>query len=104
MRRNSATHLPPGRSAILNRIRDNAVADLRAQLDSLGPGVPLPPRTEGLQNLTLQLGQARGAHTWRTSGSRKGGPLTTFERAPAQPSTPQPCHGYALTVPFRATL
>ncbi|MEG8275250.1 sensor histidine kinase [Streptomyces sp. AHA2] len=63
------------RSAILDRTQDNAVADLRAQLDSLAPGLPFPPRTEDLRDLTLQLDQAGGAHTWHTSASYQDGPL-----------------------------
>lgn len=73
------------RSAILDRTQDNAVADLRAQLDSLAPGLPFPPRTEDLRSLALQLDRAGGAHTWHTFAAYQDGPLVS-----ASPGSPPP--------------
>ncbi|MCF3184295.1 two-component sensor histidine kinase, partial [Streptomyces polychromogenes] len=65
------------RSAILGRTQDAAVADLRAQLDSLAPGLPFPPSAADLRDLTLQLDRAGGAHTWHSSAAYRSGPLVT---------------------------
>ncbi|MFF8605762.1 sensor histidine kinase [Streptomyces sp. NPDC015346] len=73
------------RSALLDRTQDNAVADLRAQLDSLAPGLPFPPRTEDLRDLARQLDRAGGAHTWHTSAAYQDGPLVS-----ASPGSPPP--------------
>ncbi|MFF5971055.1 sensor histidine kinase [Streptomyces sp. NPDC012769] len=71
------------RSAILDRTQDDAVADLRAQLDSLAPGLPFPPSTEDLRALALQLDRAGGARTWHSAASYQDGPLVS-----ASPATP----------------
>ncbi|MCX4851655.1 cell wall metabolism sensor histidine kinase WalK [Streptomyces sp. NBC_00893] len=68
------------RSAILDRTQAGAVADLRAQLDSLAPGLPFPPRTEDLRDLTRQLDRAGGARTWRSSAAYQNGPLVSASR------------------------
>ncbi|MFG2111421.1 sensor histidine kinase [Streptomyces sp. NPDC048718] len=68
------------RSAILDRTRAGAIADLRAQLDSLAPGLPFPPRAEDLRDLTRQLDRTGGARTWHTSATYQDGPLVSATR------------------------
>ncbi|GAA3066517.1 hypothetical protein GCM10020000_58380 [Streptomyces olivoverticillatus] len=63
-----------GREAILQRTQATAVHDLRAQIDSLAPDLPFPPRTQDLQNFALQLDRAGGSRNWRTSVSYQDGP------------------------------
>ncbi|MDH2387407.1 HAMP domain-containing sensor histidine kinase [Streptomyces sp. HNM0663] len=75
------------RSAILDRTQEAAVADLRAQLDSLAPGLPFPPSTQGLRDLALQLDRAGGAHTWHSAAAYQDGPLVSA--APTAPPVPQ---------------
>ncbi|MEU7578650.1 ATP-binding protein [Streptomyces sp. NPDC041068] len=71
------------RSAILDRTQDSAVHDLRAQLDSLAPDVPLPPTTRNLRDLALQLDRAGGSRAWRASVAYEDGPLVTAKGATA---------------------
>ncbi|WP_073224357.1 sensor histidine kinase [Streptomyces sp. NBRC 110465] len=75
------------RSAILDRTQDAAAADLRAQLDSLAPGLPFPPSTQGLRDLTLQLDRAGGAHTWHSAAAYQDGSLVAA--SPTAPPVPQ---------------
>ncbi|KJY44047.1 histidine kinase [Streptomyces sp. NRRL B-1568] len=63
-----------GREAILQRTQATAVHDLRAQIDSLAPDLPFPPRTQDLQNFALQLDRAGGSRNWHTSVSYQDGP------------------------------
>ncbi|MET8685451.1 HAMP domain-containing sensor histidine kinase [Streptomyces sp. NPDC004732] len=65
------------RSAILDRTQDNAVHELRAQVDSLAPDLPFPPSTQDLRNFTLQLDRAGTSRDWRTAASYRGGPPVT---------------------------
>jgi two-component system sensor histidine kinase MtrB len=65
------------RSAILDRAQQGAVADLRAQLDSLAPGLTVPPAAADLRALSLQLDQAGGAHTWHSGAAYRDGPLVS---------------------------
>ncbi|MEU8954699.1 HAMP domain-containing sensor histidine kinase [Streptomyces sp. NPDC048518] len=62
------------RSAILDRTQDNAVRELRAQVDSLAPDLPFPPTTQDLRNFTLQLDRAGTSRDWRAAASYRGGP------------------------------
>ncbi|WP_409236369.1 ATP-binding protein [Streptomyces sp. PA5.6] len=62
------------RSAILDRTQDNAVHELRAQVDSLAPDLPFPPTTQDLRNFTRQLDRAGTSRDWRTAASYRGGP------------------------------
>ncbi|MEV5758603.1 HAMP domain-containing sensor histidine kinase [Streptomyces tendae] len=71
------------RAAILDRAEETAVADLRAQLDSLAPDLTLPPTAEDLRGLTRQIDQAGGARAWHASASYRGGEPVT-----ASPGTP----------------
>ncbi|OCC08572.1 cell wall metabolism sensor histidine kinase WalK [Streptomyces sp. PTY087I2] len=75
------------RSTILDRTQDAAVADLRAQLDSLAPGLPFPPSAEGLRDLTRQLDRAGGAYAWHSAAAYKDGPL--ISAAPMAPPVPK---------------
>ncbi|WP_335936386.1 sensor histidine kinase [Streptomyces sp. PTD5-9] len=77
------------RSAILDRGRHNAVADLRAQLDSLAPGLPFPPNAGDLRELALQLDRAGGARTWRSAASYQDGPLVSASTSFDHPAVPQ---------------
>ncbi|MFH9422838.1 sensor histidine kinase [Streptomyces sp. NPDC017529] len=63
------------RTAILARTQNTAVHDLRAQLESLGPDLPFPPRREDLQNLVVQLDRAGGSRNWRTYAQYEDGPV-----------------------------
>ncbi|GAA2663600.1 HAMP domain-containing sensor histidine kinase [Streptomyces lunalinharesii] len=65
------------RTAILQRAQDNAVHDLRAQVDSLAPDLPARPAEADLRTLTLQLDRAGGSRDWRTAATYRNGPLTT---------------------------
>ncbi|MFF8960623.1 ATP-binding protein [Streptomyces sp. NPDC014894] len=74
------------RSAILERTQNSAVADLRAQLDSLAPDLTMPPSGKDLRGLTLQLDRAGGARAWRSSASYQGGdPVSASPGAPPVP-------------------
>ncbi|MEU5685893.1 two-component sensor histidine kinase [Streptomyces venezuelae] len=77
------------RSAILDRTQDNAVHELRAQVDSLAPDLPFPPTTQDLRNFTLQLDRAGTSRDWRTAASYRGGPPVSApgaERSTAIPA------------------
>ncbi|MEU2792064.1 HAMP domain-containing sensor histidine kinase [Streptomyces sp. NPDC007100] len=63
------------RTAILARTQNTAVHDLRAQMESLGPDLPFPPRREDLQNLVVQLDRAGGSRNWRTYAQYEDGPV-----------------------------
>lgn len=64
------------RSAILERTRSAALADLRTQLDSLAPDLAFPPATEDLRGLAGQLDRAGGSRDWRATAAYRDGPLT----------------------------
>ncbi len=70
------------RTAILQRAQDDAVRDLRAQLDSLAPDLPARPAEADLRALVLQLDRAGGAHDWRTAAGYRDGRLISA-RSPA---------------------
>ncbi|WP_199551761.1 cell wall metabolism sensor histidine kinase WalK [Streptomyces sp. N35] len=55
------------RAAILDRTQDSAVGDLRTQIDSLAPGVPVPPTGDDLTVLVRQLDRAGGSRGWHTA-------------------------------------
>ncbi|GGX21704.1 two-component sensor histidine kinase [Streptomyces malachitofuscus] len=74
------------RSAILERTRNAAVADLRTQLDSLAPELTLPPAAEDLRDLTSQLDRAGGSRDWHTTAAYRDGPLVS--RAEGTPPVP----------------
>ncbi|MEW2389947.1 HAMP domain-containing sensor histidine kinase [Streptomyces venezuelae] len=77
------------RSAILDRTQDNAVHELRAQVDSLAPDLPFPPTTQDLRNFTLQLDRAGTSRDWRTAASYRDGPPVSApgaERSTAIPA------------------
>ncbi|WP_242440762.1 sensor histidine kinase [Streptomyces sp. CB02923] len=63
------------RTAILARTQDTAVHDLRAQMESLGPDLPFPPRREDLQNLVVQLDRAGGSRNWHTYAQYEDAPV-----------------------------
>nr|WP_199810648.1 HAMP domain-containing sensor histidine kinase [Streptomyces rimosus] len=63
------------RTAILARTQNTAVHDLRAQMESLGPDLPFPPRREDLQNLVVQLDRAGGSRNWHTYAQYEDGPV-----------------------------
>ncbi|MCQ0023006.1 HAMP domain-containing histidine kinase, partial [Streptomyces somaliensis DSM 40738] len=74
------------RSAILDRAERSAVADLRAQVGSLAPGLPFPPAGADLRDLARQLDQAGGARTWHSAASyRDGAPVTASRATPPVP-------------------
>ncbi|MGW1976609.1 ATP-binding protein [Streptomyces sp. NPDC001889] len=74
------------RSATLERTQNSAVADLRAQLDSLAPDLTMPPSGKALRGLTLQLDRAGGARKWRSAASYQGGePVSASPGAPPVP-------------------
>ncbi|MGV9855365.1 ATP-binding protein [Streptomyces sp. NPDC003442] len=74
------------RSAILDRARDGAVHDVRAQVSSLAPDLPARPVEADLRALTLQLNRSAGARGWRTAAAYRGGrPVTADAPAPALP-------------------
>lgn len=76
------------RSAILDRTQDNAVHDLRAQVDSLAPDLPFPPTAQDLRNFTLQLDRAGSSRDWHTAASYRGGPPVTAPGAPQGTAIP----------------
>ncbi|MEE1941478.1 HAMP domain-containing sensor histidine kinase [Streptomyces sp. TRM 70361] len=71
------------RSSILERSRSTAVADLRAQLDSLVPDLAVPPGTGELRGLARRLDQAGGSREWHSAVSYDGG-----DPVPASPGAP----------------
>ncbi|MFR0366927.1 ATP-binding protein [Streptomyces sp. MCC20] len=74
------------RSAILERAQDSAVADLRAQADSLAPDLAFPPRTADLRDLARQLDRAGGARAWLCAASYRGGePVAASRSTPPVP-------------------
>ncbi|WP_338059109.1 HAMP domain-containing sensor histidine kinase [Streptomyces olivoreticuli] len=74
------------RTAILDRARDDAVHDLRAQVGSLAPDLPAAPAETDLRALTLQLDRAGGSRDWRTAAAyRDGGPVSAGDPAPVLP-------------------
>ncbi|WP_406146179.1 sensor histidine kinase [Streptomyces sp. NBC_01012] len=73
------------RSAILQRTQDTAVADLRSQLDSLAPDLVLPPTTQAMRGLTLQLDRAGGSRPWHASAAYRKGEMVSASAAPAVP-------------------
>ncbi|MFJ9432932.1 sensor histidine kinase [Streptomyces sp. NPDC101490] len=75
------------RTGILDRTRDAAVADLRAQLDSLAPGLPFPPSTGDLRDLALQLDRVGGARAWHSAVAYQGGPPVSA--GPTPPPVPE---------------
>ncbi|MEU4027572.1 HAMP domain-containing sensor histidine kinase [Streptomyces anulatus] len=75
------------RSAILERTQNSAVADLRAQLDSLAPDLTMPPSGKDLRGLTLQLDRAGGTRAWRSSASYQDGGLVVV--SPDAPPVPR---------------
>ncbi|MEU5703414.1 sensor histidine kinase [Streptomyces aurantiacus] len=70
------------RTAILQRAQDDAVRELRAQLDSLAPDLPARPAEADLRTLVLQLDRAGGARDWRTAAGYRDGRLVSA-RSPA---------------------
>ncbi|MGW7411018.1 sensor histidine kinase [Streptomyces sp. NPDC054863] len=74
------------RSAILQRTRTTAVADLRSQLDSLTPDLVFPPGAENLRSLTLQLDRAGGSRTWHSSAAYREGTLVSASSGPPVPA------------------
>ncbi|WP_225882062.1 sensor histidine kinase [Streptomyces aureocirculatus] len=77
-----------GRAAILERTESTAVADLRAQLDSLAPELSFPPRAEDLRALTVQLDRAGGSRGWHaTAAYRDGEPVSAAPEPPPVPSS-----------------
>ncbi|MDG4536418.1 HAMP domain-containing sensor histidine kinase [Streptomyces sp. AV19] len=74
------------RAAILDRARDDAVHDLRAQVGSLAPDLPAEPARADLRALALQLDRAGGSRDWRTAAAyRDGSPVSAAGPAPALP-------------------
>ncbi|KPC60674.1 sensor histidine kinase [Streptomyces chattanoogensis] len=77
-----------GRAAILDRVRDGAVHELRAQIGSLAPDLPYAPAGTDLRTLALQLDRAGGSRDgWRTAAAYRGGALVSAAGpAPALPA------------------
>ncbi|MFE6685197.1 ATP-binding protein [Streptomyces sp. NPDC057743] len=65
------------RSAILDRARDGAVHDLRAQVGSLAPDLPYAPTATDLRTLALQVDRAGGSRGWRTAAAYRDGALVS---------------------------
>ncbi|MFF8785773.1 ATP-binding protein [Streptomyces sp. NPDC015125] len=65
------------RNAILQRSQDIAVNDLRAQVNSLAPELPVPPSQADLDSLRVQLERSGKSREWdisvHYSGARDGG-------------------------------
>ncbi|AJT70004.1 Signal transduction histidine-protein kinase AfsQ2 [Streptomyces lydicus] len=76
------------RAAILDRTRDSAVHELRAQIGSLAPDLPFAPAETDLRTLALQLDRAGGSREdWRTAAAYRGGALVSAAGpAPALPA------------------
>ncbi|MFC6930860.1 hypothetical protein ACFQHO_11305 [Actinomadura yumaensis] len=74
------------RSAILERTRGTALAELRAQLASLAPDLVVPPGTRDLRGLARRLDQAGGARAWHAAAAYKDGPL--LSASPGAPPVP----------------
>ncbi|MET3985742.1 HAMP domain-containing sensor histidine kinase [Streptomyces sp. PvR034] len=55
------------RATTLERTQNAAVRDLRTQLTSLAPDLPMPPSAADLRTLALQLDLAGGSRGWTTS-------------------------------------
>ncbi|MEV7415377.1 HAMP domain-containing sensor histidine kinase [Streptomyces sp. NPDC089919] len=74
------------RAGILERAQDDAVHDLRGQVDSLAPDLPAAPGEADLRALALQLDRAGGSRDWRTAAAyRTGPPVPAADRAPVLP-------------------
>ncbi|RLU83683.1 two-component sensor histidine kinase [Streptomyces griseocarneus] len=71
------------RAAILDRARDTAIRDLRAQVGSLAPDLPTTPGEADLRSLALQLDRAGGSRGWHTAAAYRDGALV-----PASGSAP----------------
>ncbi|WP_020553485.1 sensor histidine kinase [Embleya scabrispora] len=80
----SALTFDRARDAILDRTREAATDELRAQLDSRAPDLPYPPSTENLLELTILLDRAGSPRNWRTHVSYQDGPLIPA-RPPGDP-------------------
>ncbi|MGD3112277.1 ATP-binding protein [Streptomyces sp. YGL11-2] len=77
------------RAAILDRTRDSAVHQLRAQIGSLAPDLPYAPAETDLRTLALQLDRAGGSREdWRTAATYRDGALVSAAGpAPALPTS-----------------
>ncbi|MEC4017509.1 ATP-binding protein [Streptomyces sp. H27-D2] len=62
------------RNAILQRSQDTAINDLRSQIDSLAPDLPVPPNREDLEEFARQLDRAGNVRSWTVYVSYKGLP------------------------------
>ncbi|MER8045914.1 HAMP domain-containing sensor histidine kinase [Streptomyces sp. NPDC094032] len=74
------------RAAILDQAQETAVRDLRAQAESLAPDVPVPPTTEDLRNVVLQLDRAGASRGWHAQAAyRDGRPVAGGPGTPELP-------------------
>ncbi|MBT3153595.1 HAMP domain-containing histidine kinase [Streptomyces sp. CHD11] len=78
------------RSAILERTRNAALADLRTQLDSLAPDLALPPGADGLRSLAAQLDRAGEARNWQAAAAYREGPLMSGSASGGSGTPPVP--------------
>ncbi|GAA0346295.1 HAMP domain-containing sensor histidine kinase [Streptomyces blastmyceticus] len=83
------------RAAILDRARDDAVHDLRAQVGSLAPDLPAAPAATDLRALTLQLDRAGGSRDWRTAAAYRDDALVSA--AGPAPALPERLRGAAAS-------
>ena len=60
------------RNAILQSAQDTAVNDLRAQVNSLAPELPVPPSQADLDSLRVQLERSGKARDWGISAHYRG--------------------------------
>ncbi|MEU8761327.1 ATP-binding protein [Streptomyces sp. NPDC048659] len=84
------------RAAILDRAQETAVRDLRAQAGSLAPDVPLPPTTQDLRNVVLQLDRAGASRGWHAQAAYRAGPPVA-----GQPDAPELPAGLRAAVDAR---
>ncbi|MER7758141.1 HAMP domain-containing sensor histidine kinase [Streptomyces sp. NPDC097619] len=77
------------REATLDRTQSAAVRDLRTQLDSLAPDLPVPPSDQDLRNLTLQLDLAGGSRGWHTTAVYGDAAPVSATAAPDTPEVPR---------------
>lgn len=61
-----------GRNAILTRSQDMAINDLRAQINSLAPELPVPPAPAELYDFARQLDRAGKSRDWAVHVEYKG--------------------------------
>ncbi|MBZ4014876.1 two-component sensor histidine kinase [Streptomyces purpurogeneiscleroticus] len=62
------------RNAILERSQDTAINDLRAQINSLAPDLPVPPSRADLEEFARQLDRSGKARDWDVEADYEGVP------------------------------